>query len=136
MNIYLMKKPKRINSVSVTLFFGTLLIVYVCYWWIPILWPLFQMTGIMKTACNEAYRNVDDKLVMKKMLVDAQRTKLKIDENNFRFRRIMFTPEELVAMKLSDDNFVAQRGKRCENRLSVRRRLSDSIHRKDFSLSF
>ncbi len=114
MNIYLMKKPKRINSVSVSMFLGLLLFVYLLYWWIPILWPIFQMTGIMKNACGEAYRNVDDRVVMEKLLTDAQRTKLKISENNFRFRRIKYSRDELASMNIEEDTFVANRGKHCE----------------------
>ena len=114
MNIYAIKKPSRINSVSITLLVVVALGGYLAYWWVPILWPVFQMTGMMKTACGEAYRGSDDKTVMKKLVADAARTKWRIDERNFRFRRIPYTRRELKTLKIDEDGAVARRGKHCE----------------------
>ena len=117
MNIYMMKKPKRINSVSVTMAIGILVIVYLVYWWGPILWPLFRMTGIMKAACNDAYRITDNEAVMKKLVADAQRTGLRITKDNFRFRRLPYTAADLKALNPNGDadmSYTEKRGKHCE----------------------
>ncbi|MEM7676978.1 MAG: hypothetical protein AAF449_13320 [Myxococcota bacterium] len=113
MNIYAPKKPKKINSVSVTMFFGTIILGYLLYWWVPILWPIFQMTGIMRTACNEAYRQIDDTKVMNKLLSEAQRTGLPVSEDNFRFRRIPYEPQELEQF-VNKTGYIERRGKTCE----------------------
>ena len=114
MNIYAIKKPNRINSVTVTLAVGGLLIGYLLYWWLPIFWPIFRMTGIMKSACSEAYRNPNDEAVMEKLIADASRTGLRIDERNFRYRRIPFTRAERQASQITEESFVNRRGKECE----------------------
>ncbi len=114
MNIYMMKKPKRINSVTVTMAVGLLVIGYLLYWWIPILWPIFQMTGIMKSACNAAYKDFDDERVMAGLIKDARRTRLRISEDNFRFRRVRYALAEVQGMGIEDNSFFARRGKHCE----------------------
>lgn len=114
MNIYQMKKPKRFNSVSVSMAVALVVFGYLLYWWVPILWPIFQMTGIMKSTCNYAYRTFDDRLVMKHLVEQAARTRLQISEDNFRYRRIEYTPDERRALKIDDSSFVRMRGKRCE----------------------
>ncbi|MEL7368203.1 MAG: hypothetical protein AAFN74_04770 [Myxococcota bacterium] len=96
-----------------TMFFGTIILGYLLYWWGPILWPIFQMTGIMKTACNEAYRQLDDRKVMQKLLGDAQRTGLAVTEDNFRLRRIPYTPEEMEQFA-NKTEYIQRRGKVCE----------------------
>lgn len=114
MNIYDMKKPKRINSVSVLMALGLAFLGYLLYWWVPIMWPVFQMTGIMKSACSEAYRTVDDNTVVDKLVKDAQRTGLRIDKTNFRFRRVPYTGAEIKARDLVGKDFIVARGKHCE----------------------
>jgi hypothetical protein len=115
-NIYAMKKPKRLNAVSVTLAGIVLVLAYVIWFLVPAFWPIFQLTGIMRGACNDAYRVLDDEKVMEKMLRDAKRTKLRLSLDNFRLTRIPYTEEEMAA--LTKDNPTARdllqkRGKEC-----------------------
>lgn len=114
MNIYQMKKPKTINSVSVSMVVAGLVLAYLLYWWVPILWPIFRMTGIMKAACNEAYQDYDDQRIMKKLLRSSVRTGLPLTKDNFRFRRVPYTLEEMKARKIESDSFLVKRGKICE----------------------
>ncbi len=113
MNIYAMKKPKRINAVSVTVTIIVLIIAYLLWFAIPVWWPSFQMGGIMQTGCNEAYRILDDEELVKKLVQNAKRTGLRITADNFRFTRVKFTPDELTARKQKSDGYQAQRGKLC-----------------------
>lgn len=108
MNIYLMKKPKRFNAVSVTI--GIIAIVggYLAWFAIPAYWPIFQLTGIMRTACSEAYREFDDRKVVEKMLKNARRTRLKLTKENFDFQRVKFTPDELLEFTRGKPDSVRQ----------------------------
>ncbi len=115
MNIYLMKKPKRLNAVSITLGLIGLAIAYVIWFLVPAFWPVFQLTGIMKGACNAAYREFNDEKVINQMLRDAQRTHLKISKDNFRLTRVPYEPEELSALTHDENaaNMFRARGKEC-----------------------
>ncbi len=113
MSIYAMKKPKRINAVSVSITLIFLLIGYLLWFAIPVYWPNFQMGGIMKSACNDAYRMTDDEEVMKKLVKSSQRTGLRLTKDNFRFTRVEYTPEERAERKLAADSYQAKRGKTC-----------------------
>lgn len=116
MSIYAMKKPKRINSVSISFFFLALVLGYVGWAAVEIYWPIFQLSGIMRGACNDAYRVHDDKKVMAKLLKDARRTGLPLTKDNFRFTRVQFTDEELLAMTKGNAKHRAslvKRGKSC-----------------------
>lgn len=115
MNIYAMKKPKRINSVSVVMVLVAGIIGYLGYTFIPIYWPVFQLQGMMQTACNDAYRILDNEVVMRELLKNAQRTKLRLTKDNFRLQRLPYTDEELMKFQ---DNAAAQemmrkKGKEC-----------------------
>ena len=116
MNIYAMKKPKRINSVSVTLALIGAVLAYTIWFLVPAFWPIFQLTGIMRGACNDAYRQHDDKKVMQKLLLDARRTKLRVTEDNFRLTRIKYSDDELQVLAKGDavmaDGY-QKRGKEC-----------------------
>lgn len=115
MSIYEMKKPKRINSVSISLFIGLALVVYLGYAFIPIYWPIFQLGGMMKTACNEAYRQMDNDLVIEGLVKNAKRTGLPLSKDNFRLTRIHYADEEL--MRVQDNptlqDMMRKRGKEC-----------------------
>lgn len=116
MSIYEMKKPKRINAVSVSIMFIVLIIGYLGWAIVPIYWPIFQLSGIMHGTCNDAYRVQDDEQLMKKLIADAQRTKLPLTKDNFRFTRIPYSPEELEAMAPGNQTrqaLMQKRGKEC-----------------------
>jgi hypothetical protein len=113
-NIYLMKKPKRINSVSITLGLIGLALAYVGWFMVPAFWPIFQLTGIMRGACNHAYKEPSDEKVMNFLLREAQRTKLKLSKDNFRLTRIAYTDEELNALPSAHAQELSRkRGKEC-----------------------
>lgn len=113
MNIYAMKKPKRINSVSIGLGLIALALVYLAWALLPVMWPLWQMSGIMRSACASAYREKDDEEVMRRLLADAQRTRLKISEDNFRFERLPYAPEELQEANASLRDRMMTFGREC-----------------------
>lgn len=116
MSIYAMKKPKRVNAVSVTFFFLALIVGYLGWAAVDIYWPIFQLSGIMRGACNDAYRVTDDKVVMQKLLKDAQRTKLKITKDNFRLTRLPYSEDEIVKLSANNPNLrkmLVERGKTC-----------------------
>lgn len=113
MNIYAMKKPKRINSVSITVTLIVLVVGYLLWFLVPVYWPSFQMGGIMRGICNDAYRELDNKKLLDKLVESSRRTGLKITKENFRLTRVPYTPQELVALKQKSDGYWARRGKEC-----------------------
>jgi len=122
-NIYAPKKPKRINSVSVTLALMTLAFGYFLWAFIPIYWPIFQLKGIIRAACNDAYRVLDDEAVVSKLVQDAARTGLPLTKDNFRMERVQMEPEEIEAetadfedqvQKRLRQDYLRQRGKTCK----------------------
>lgn len=113
MSIYAMKKPKRINSVSVSITLIALVFGYFGWFLIPVYWPNFQIGGVMRAACADAYRLPDDKQIMKKLVADSRRSGLRLTEDNFRFTRVPYTPEELTERKIDSNSNVAKRGKEC-----------------------
>lgn len=115
MNIYLQKKQKKINSVSVTITVTLAVIGYLLWFAIPTYWPIFRMTGIMKSTCNEAFKVIDEDRLMRKLLIEAKRTKLKLTKNNFRMTRTPFTVEELEAKTKDQTQWpnIRKRGKEC-----------------------
>ena len=116
MNIYAMKKPKRINSVSVTFFILALVVGYVGYFFVPIYWPVFQLSGIMRGVCYDAYRYTNDEQLMTKLLQDGRRTGLKLSKDNFRLTRIGYEAEELRTLSKGNSrlkDILAERGKAC-----------------------
>ena len=95
MSVYLQKNPKRVNFVSVTLTLSVLVVGYLLWFWIPTYWPVFQLTGLMRGACNDAYRLLDNEKVIEKLLVNARRTRLRLSKDNFRMSRTRYTDDEL-----------------------------------------
>lgn len=113
MSIYEIKKPKRINSVSVTFFFVALVVAYTCWAIIPMFWPVFQLTGIMRGACNDAYRTSDNEVIIKKLIKDSSRTGLRLSPNNFRMSREPYSKEELKGKSEDTKIRFQKRGKVC-----------------------
>lgn len=108
-----MKKPKRINSVSVGLAVIFAGILYVGYAFLPVFWPLWQVSGMMRTACARANRSPEDAAVMADLLKETRRTGLSLTEDNFIFERMPFSDEELGAMKASRRDRARRRGRAC-----------------------
>ena len=114
MNVYLMKKPKKLNAVSVTLGVMALVFAYACWFLVPMFWPIFQLTGMMRGACNDAYRQPNDERVLKKLLSDSVRTKLKLTKENFRLTRVPYSADELQKQeRASVREMMQKRGKTC-----------------------
>ena len=113
MNIYLMKKPKRINSVSVTLFLLLVAGAYLGWTFGPVYWPFFQMTGIMRGVCNTAYREKNDDKLLEALVKEGRRTRLRLSTDNFSIERIQYSEEELLAAPEGPRKIVAERGKAC-----------------------
>lgn len=114
MSVYLHKRPRRLNSVSLTFIAVFAVLGYFAWCFVPIYWPIFQLTGIMRSTCNEAYRNSDNKALMEKLLRDARRTGLRLSKDNFLLTREMYTPEELVDENPRWRDVLSRRGKSCE----------------------
>ncbi len=112
-----MKKPRRINTVSVAFVVAALLVGYAAYAFIPIYWPIFQMEGIIRGICNDAYRELNNDRLMDKLLAETKRTGLKLSKDNFRMKRIPYDQHELDKLGIGDaaaPTLVEQRGKAFE----------------------
>ena len=96
MGVYDPKKPKVINAVSVTGALALLVVGYLAYVLVPPYWQIFQLQGILKSACNEAYREWNDEKVVDYLMRQVPRTGLPLSKDNFRFNRIPYTAEERV----------------------------------------
>jgi hypothetical protein len=112
-NIYAMKKPRRINSVSVGLTLIGLFLAYAVWAFVPVMWPLWQMAGILRTGCAKAYSIADDEQVMKFVLKDSRRTKLQVTEDNLRFVRVPYPEEELLDFDATRRDLLARTGREC-----------------------
>lgn len=95
MNVYAMKKPSKINGVTVVMFLLLTGFIYGVWTFIPVIWPLWQVTNEMRVACASAMRTDDDEEVIKLLLKNTQRTRLKLSADNFQLTRIPYEPEEL-----------------------------------------
>jgi hypothetical protein len=113
MGIYEIKKPKKINSFSVTLFLIVVTVGYLGYWYLPIWWPVFQITGIMKGICNDAYRNPNNDELLDKLVKETKRTGLNLTKENFSIYRSPYPEGELPKEPGTRENFI-KRGKTCE----------------------
>lgn len=122
MNIYAPKKPSRINSVSVSVTLFLLAFGYFLWAFVPIYWPIFQLQGIARSACNQAYKQLDDEKVIEKLVEDSRRTGLKLSEDNFQMTRIPMDDDEIEAELASFEDpraraeralYLRQRGKAC-----------------------
>lgn len=112
MGIYEIKKPKKINSFSVTIFFVAIVSAYLCYWYIPIWWPTFQIGGIMKGICNDAYRQPNNETLMDTLVKQTARTGLKLTKENFTLVRVPYDPKDLPSEPSTREVF-ERRGKLC-----------------------
>lgn len=112
--IYEAKKPSAINSFSVSLVLITATLGYLGYFYLPVWWPVFQLSGIMRGICNDAYRDHDDKALVDKLLRESKRTGLRLTQDNFVFKRVPYTEEELVGIEGHARSMKERRGKRCE----------------------
>lgn len=114
MNIYLAKKPKRINSVSISVAIVLVIIGYIVWFVVPAWWPVFQLTGIMHGICNDAYRVHDDRVLMERLLEQGRRTGLDLSEDNFRLTRVPYA-EEVIGAEENPNvrKLMRQRGKEC-----------------------
>jgi len=140
-NIYAPKKPKLINSVSVTVTLFLLVLGYFLWAFVPIYWPVFQLKGIIRAACNHAYRELDDDAVIAKLVKDSRRTGLDLTEENFRMRRIPMTEEE-IRQEAGDDAtnnrwaYLRKRGKECVIEYYYRDRYELPLVGQSFQLTF
>ena len=116
MNIYAMKRPRRMNAVSAGLTILLLAAVYAGWALLPVLWPLWQISGMMRTACAQAYRTTDNGEVIAYLMKEVQRSPLAVNEDNFRLERKPYAEDELL--NLAPD---ARRKRRAQGRTCVLR---------------
>ena len=113
MNIYAIKKPKRINAVSVTL---TLLLLggaYAAWAFVPVLFPLWRMNGLMRIACAKAHNDPNDAAVIADLVKRAQTPGLSISDDNFLLERTPFSSEELGGQPAAVATQMSKIGKGC-----------------------
>jgi hypothetical protein len=116
MNMYAIRKPGRLNSVSVGMLVILALLGYAGWFLVPVYWPYFQLAGMMRGTCSDAYRSTDDDALMARLVRDSARTGLRLGPQDFVFERIRYTPEELRALlgdRADTARTVTQRGKEC-----------------------
>jgi hypothetical protein len=116
--IYEIKQPKKINSVSVSVYLSLAAVLYVGAWWIPVWWPVFTLHGVMRGICNDAYNDWDDDRLMKKLLREARlRSELSgLNEDQFKMWRDKYTDQELSSLRVTSNAAITnfqKRGKTC-----------------------
>jgi hypothetical protein len=92
------RRPKLINSVSVTLGLTCLILGYAGWFFLPEFWPVFQVTGIMRDIANRSYRTVEDEDLMAMLLKETEHVKLPLSRDNFRLERIPWEMGELLEL--------------------------------------
>ena len=101
--------PNKVNVFSVSLFFALCGLAYAGVFYLPHFYPVYRLSGQMKEICYEAYRVVDDRKIMLRLLEEAKGVGLEgIHEEHFEIERIPFEPEELFDIA---DEKTKQRGK-------------------------
>ena len=113
MSVYELKKPRFFNSFTNTLLVLALTLGYLGYWFMPHWWPIFQLTGIMRGACNNMYREYDDKKVLEGLLRESKRTGLKLTKDNFLLERVLYDHEEIATQPPHAKDQLQRRGKSC-----------------------
>lgn len=137
MSIYAMKKPKRINSVSVTVAIVLLIGGYFAYAFVPKYWPFFQMKGVLRGFCNKAYRDYqDDKKLVDELVKDTRRIKLSLSADNFEFEREPFDQEDFTGVSQARMEQMQQRGKTCVVRFYYEDEITLPIIDKPFTRSW
>lgn len=112
-----MKKPKRVNSVSVGLALIAVVLGYAGYAFLPVMWPLWRITGIMRSTCSQGYSNtLDDRALLERMVRETRRTGLRLTLDNFRFERIPYDEETLLRMSERKRALAMKRGRGCRLR--------------------
>ncbi|MBX2813150.1 MAG: hypothetical protein KTR25_15145 [Myxococcales bacterium] len=113
MNIYAMKAPSKVNPTSVSLFFVLLGLGYCCWALAPIMWPLWQVSSRMRTACVAAYQETDDRVVIEDLLKSVRHLGLKLSADNFRMTRVAYEPAELENESPAKQQQLGSIGKEC-----------------------
>lgn len=114
MNVYAMKKQRKINSVSVSMALILFLMGYLAYAIVPVWFPMFRMSGVMRGVCNEAYKNFDDEELTKKVLTGARIAGLRLTREEVRFVRVPYDPEVLAMEAPNWREVLSKRGARCQ----------------------
>lgn len=91
------KKPSAFNIVNILIVLGLGTVGYLGWWYLPHWYPVWQLSGIMRGAANDAYREFNNDKLLQKLLKDSQRTGLKLTAENFTIERTGYTNEEMQA---------------------------------------
>lgn len=97
MSLYAPKKPKRINSVSVSVTLILLLLGYIGWWYIPHWFRVWQMSGVMISVGRLGYREYDDQKLIQLLIQGAQRNGLRVTADNFSIWREPYGADEIEA---------------------------------------
>ncbi len=114
MSVYQLKKPRRINSVSVGLAVIFAVLVYAAWFLVPMFWPLLQVSGMARRACAHAYAEPNDQVVFDRLLKETRRTRLRLSKDNFRFERIPYSEESLRGVPALKQDRALSIGETCE----------------------
>ena len=112
MSIYAPKKPKRINTVSVTTTLVLAALIYAGWWYLPHWFKVWQMSSAMITIGRKAYREYDDEKLFTELRTHAARIGLRVTRDNFAIWREPFTAEELSGLTAEARDLYTKRGKK------------------------
>jgi hypothetical protein len=114
--VYDIKQPSRFNLLNIILFCLLCAGGYYGYWYLPWWYEVFPIKSAMQGACNNAYREWDDKKVLANMLKDIRpRSTLPVRETDFKMWRDAYEPGELDRLGVTGPSLVnlEKRGKIC-----------------------
>ena len=108
------KQPSRINFVSVTL---TLAILGASYWgwfYVPHWLPVMRLKQPMNAACNQAYREFDNRKIMNWLAAEAAKLNPHYQPGHFKLERVPYKTTEMGREGVDKNNTILRmRGKEC-----------------------
>ena len=114
MSQYDPKQPSRVNFVSVTLTLVLLGAGYGGWFYVPHWWPVVQLATPMQAACNDAYKEFDNRKVMSRLASAAAKINPQYLPGHFKFERVPFKSTELGRGGADKNHgILRQRGKEC-----------------------
>jgi hypothetical protein len=105
------KTPSRFNSFNVTLFLVVSALVYGGAFYLPHFWSVWQLSSIMKTHCDMAYRNHSNEALFASLLKQSERVSMKVQAADFELERVPYSPEEMMAIAEDGRDLSRKRGK-------------------------
>lgn len=122
MSIYAPKKPKRLNSLNVSIAIVTLVLGYLGWFYLPHWFKAWSMSGALVSVGRDAYRVYDDEVLRKKLLAEGRRIGLPVTPKSFLIKREPYSDAEISAMvrDKKDPWYMKNRGKSITIAFAVR----------------